>query len=258
MTNTVADPTPSRTHWERVWQSSTITRPIHTHMLAAIASAMDLSSATTLEIGCGSAVDSAELSALGAKAFASDFSRYALQHAAIHSERRGTVLHLAAGDTLYLPYRSDTFDVVFSQGLLEHFPDPVPALLEQIRVLRPGGILCVDVPQTFSLLTLYKRWHMMRGTWFAGWETNFTLTQLEGLLRAQGMEVVHSYGWMYFPSIAYGVRNLHTLNERHHIPIWLGTRSKQLIEKFWTWLERQRWYYRWLGCVGVIGRKPAY
>jgi SAM-dependent methyltransferase len=194
---------------------------------------------------------------LGARAFASDYSLRALQHASVHNERLGTQTQLAAGDTFHLPYRSDTFDVVFSQGLLEHFSDPVPAVLEQVRVLRPGGILCVDVPQTFSLLTLYKRWHMMQGTWFAGWETDFTLSQLERLLRDQGMELVRSYGWMYFPSIVYGVRNLHTLNERHHLPVWLDAASKQMIEEMWRWLERQRWFYRWLGCIGVIARKPV-
>jgi hypothetical protein len=30
-----------------------------------------------------------------------------------------------------------------------------------------------------------------------------------------------------------------------------------MIEEMWRWLERQRWYYRWLGCIGVIARKPA-
>ncbi len=30
---------------------------------------------------------------------------------------------------------------------------------------------------------------------------------------------------------------------------------KARIERGWHWLEHQRWYYRWMGCIGVIGQK---
>jgi SAM-dependent methyltransferase len=163
-------------------------------------------------------------------------------------------LSLVNGDTFCLPYPDAAFDLVFSQGLLEHFADPVPPVREQIRVLRPGGYLCVDVPQTLSPVTLRKRWHVWRGTWFAGWETSFTLGQLERLLREQGLGVVTSYGHIY-PELGNALRNLHTLDERRALPVWFGPAAKRRVEGLWRWLESRRWYYRFMACIGVVARK---
>lgn len=248
---------PDRARWELVWEKSTIPRPIHETILEALAQAHPIAGARTLEIGCGSAVDSIELAARGARAAAMDYSLHALEVARRYMQARHITIALVSGDLFHLPFGDSSFDIVFSQGLLEHFSDPMPAVIEQMRVVRPGGILCIDVPQTYSLSTIHKKYHIRRGTWFAGWETNYTLPQLEEMMRRAGLQIVSSYGWRYFPALLYGFRNLHTLNERYKLPIWLGQRTKDRIERGWRWLERQRWYYRWLNCIGVIGRKPA-
>jgi ubiquinone/menaquinone biosynthesis C-methylase UbiE len=246
---------PDRTLWESVWKKSTVVRPVHEAILEAVEHVLDMHGAKILEIGCGSAVDSTELALRGARSTAVDYSLHALMHAQRHAAEQEAQVSLAAGDLFRLPFADATFDLVFSQGLLEHFTEPMPAIAEQIRVIRSGGFLCIDVPQTYSLLTLHKRRHIQRGTWFAGWETNYSLPQLEGMMRQAGLEVCRSYGWLYFPSFVYGVRNLHTLNERYNLPIWISENMKKWVENGWRWLEKQRWYYRWMGCIGVIGQK---
>ncbi len=45
-----------------------------------------------------------------------------------------------------LPYEDDVFDVVIHSDTLEHVGNPVHALTECRRVLRPGGALCFTVP----------------------------------------------------------------------------------------------------------------
>ncbi len=244
---------PTRSKWDDVWESTTIERPVHHTIIEKILSHIDHSPCMSLEVGCGSGVDSAYLTNFGFIAVGMDYSMSALTRFA--RSNPGHKIHRVAGDTFAIPFGSNSFDLVFSQGLMEHFRDMRPALREQIRVLKPGGLICVDVPQTWNLATLYKRWHIMRGTWFAGWETNYSLEELEGLLKECGLRVVDSYGWLYFPSFVYGIRNLHTLNERYKLPIWLPNNIKEKIEDLWLWLEDQRWYYRWLGCIGVIAQK---
>lgn len=50
----------------------------------------------------------------------------------------------ARGDEL--PFRESAWDFVLSSHVLEHFPDPIKALLEWRRIVRPGGYLFMIVP----------------------------------------------------------------------------------------------------------------
>jgi len=52
-----------------------------------------------------------------------------------------------------LPYPDAAFDLVVHSDTLEHVPDPVHALTECRRVLRPGGALCLTVPTIVGRLT---------------------------------------------------------------------------------------------------------
>lgn len=52
-----------------------------------------------------------------------------------------------AGDLNALPLRSDSFDAVINVEVLEHLPEPVQALREIFRVLRPDGRLFLIAPQ---------------------------------------------------------------------------------------------------------------
>ncbi len=45
-----------------------------------------------------------------------------------------------------LPFENCSFDTVTSTEVLEHVPDPLRALKEMRRVLRPSGVLIVSVP----------------------------------------------------------------------------------------------------------------
>lgn len=49
-------------------------------------------------------------------------------------------------DIVNIPAPSDSFDVVLCTEVLEHLPDPVAAIGELTRVLRPGGLLLLTAP----------------------------------------------------------------------------------------------------------------
>jgi SAM-dependent methyltransferase len=49
-----------------------------------------------------------------------------------------------------LPFPDRTFDVVYSANVLEHTADPTKVLTEAVRILKPGGILHMEMPNFLS------------------------------------------------------------------------------------------------------------
>lgn len=61
-------------------------------------------------------------------------------------------------DILTAPLEEESFDVVYSGGLIEHFDDPFPIVQRMSRLVKPGGIHIVSVPNLRSIYwTLRER-----------------------------------------------------------------------------------------------------
>ena len=58
-------------------------------------------------------------------------------------EQRLDNLRFEVADVYTLPFAAASFDVVYAHQLLQHLADPVAALREAARVLRPGGYVAV-------------------------------------------------------------------------------------------------------------------
>jgi SAM-dependent methyltransferase len=54
----------------------------------------------------------------------------------------------SAGESL--PFPDENFDIVYSANVLEHTENPEKVLLEAVRVLRPGGLLYMEMPNFLS------------------------------------------------------------------------------------------------------------
>src|SRR5260370_27805666 len=52
-------------------------------------------------------------------------------------------LLLAAGDALHLPFADEQFDAVVSAFVVRNLADVARGIAEQVRVLRPGGMVVV-------------------------------------------------------------------------------------------------------------------
>ncbi|MFT3831149.1 MAG: methyltransferase domain-containing protein [Opitutaceae bacterium] len=97
-----------------------------------------------LEAGCGVGAQTVTLAAQSPQAqFVSvDISPVSLAQAERQVRARGyTNVAFAQGDIFALPYREAQFDHVFVCFVLEHLADPVAALAQLRRVLKPGGTL---------------------------------------------------------------------------------------------------------------------
>jgi len=95
--------------------------------------------ARLLEIGCGMGTDLLQFARGGARCTGID-----LTPRSIEITRHRFRLYDADGafmisDGEHLPFRDESFDVVYSNGVLHHTPDTAGAIREVHRVLRPGG-----------------------------------------------------------------------------------------------------------------------
>jgi SAM-dependent methyltransferase len=84
-----------------------------------------------LDVGCGPGLLPALLEQRGCQACGVDLDLPAPQNR-LHAG-------LAQADALSLPFPGQTFDLVTASNLLFFLPDPLGALVEIRRVLRPGG-----------------------------------------------------------------------------------------------------------------------
>src|SRR6266699_3450587 len=92
-----------------------------------------------LEIGCGLGTDGAQFAEAGA-----DYTGVDLTEAAVELARRRFELFSLPGkfqtaDAENLAFADDSFDLVYSHGVLHHTPETEKAIQEIHRVLRPGG-----------------------------------------------------------------------------------------------------------------------
>ena len=168
--------------------------------LAECISEGNSASMCVLEVGAGSAVATSRLAAYHSGTFyALDIAPEAMEVAerAWAGARNPRVKYVVA-DVLDRPFPDQSFDLVFSQGLIEHFRDPTAILQAQIRLLKPGGWLAVHVPQKYNTYTLYKHWRMRRGTWPPGWETEYSARELVELGKAFGLRFSHFDGYGSF------------------------------------------------------------
>ena len=65
---------------------------------------------------------------------------------------------IIAGDLQELKMESDLFDLVIASHVLEHIAEPRKAIQECFRILRPGGVLAVEVPTTKHSQNCVIRW----------------------------------------------------------------------------------------------------
>ena len=109
-----------------------------------------------LEVGCGLGTDLRQAAMAGARTVGLDLSAKSVSLARSHFRMFRTEGAFVCGDAESLPFPDESFDVVYSFGVLHHTPNTSAAIKECHRVLRPGGRF---------LVMLYNRcsWHVRVG-----------------------------------------------------------------------------------------------
>jgi SAM-dependent methyltransferase len=104
---------------------------------------------SVLDCGCGPGSITLGIAARAAPAevVGIDFEQSQIERAAAGAARTDVAnLRFETADCYALPFGDANFDRAFSHALMEHLRDPVRALRELHRVLKPGGIIGVCSP----------------------------------------------------------------------------------------------------------------
>jgi SAM-dependent methyltransferase len=142
--------------------------------------------------------------------------------------RPGTIFDLALADA--------SQDVVSLWDVIEHVPDPTAVLRECRRIVKDGGLIVVNVPDSDSWIAkaMGRRWVFLLSVHLY----YFTFASLERMLRSTGFEVVrHSPHWQrleiayvlqrmeaYIPVLPRVARAVVRALRLEHVsvPYWLG------------------------------------
>lgn len=107
--------------------------------------------ARLLEIGCGMGTDLLQFARGGARCTGIDLTPRSVEISRHRFRLYGADGRFMLSDGEHLPFADNSFDVVYSNGVLHHTPETAGAIREVHRVLRPGGVAKVMLYHRNSL-----------------------------------------------------------------------------------------------------------
>jgi SAM-dependent methyltransferase len=118
-----------------------------------------------LEVGVGMGADYLEWLKAGARATGVDLSSASLERARRRCVASGFTPDLQVADAEKLPFPDNSFDVLYSYGVMHHSPNTERCFREALRVLKPGGEARIMIYHHPSLtgLMLWLRHGALRG-----------------------------------------------------------------------------------------------
>jgi SAM-dependent methyltransferase len=249
----------TKAHWQSFWSGRTEIDEVYSNegrIRRELERVAALAGKRVLEVGAGSGRDALDCGAAGATVVTLDYTMESLRIVRELAARQGQEIGLVCADATRMPFADGALDVVYHQGLMEHFRDPRPLLDENRRVLRRGGLLLVDVPQRFHIYTILKHMLILAGRWFAGWETEYSIGELKRLVEQGGCAVRHAYGDWMVPGLFYRAARRGLLALGIRLPMYprLGPVGR-LMDTWRRRFRRHRLAFYTFLVIGVVGEK---
>lgn len=109
-----------------------------------------------LEVGFGMGTDLFQFAKAGSVVTGIDLSQKHLEIAGKRFSLYDIDADLRIADTENIPFDDQTFDVVYTFGVIHHTPDTKKAIEEIYRVLKPGGDAIIGVYHKYSAFHLFS------------------------------------------------------------------------------------------------------
>ncbi|OGD10949.1 MAG: hypothetical protein A2Y86_02960 [Candidatus Aminicenantes bacterium RBG_13_62_12] len=143
----------------------------------------------------------ARLEGRGARVFGMDLSLSILRGARTSFSGPHSRPRFIVSDLRRIGFADGSFDYLYSMGTIEHFPEYPQAVRECFRILKPGGLAVIGVPNKLDpfLRPLMVTVLNLLGLYAYGREKSFTMAGLERLLRGAGFRVLKRTGILFLP-----------------------------------------------------------
>jgi ubiquinone/menaquinone biosynthesis C-methylase UbiE len=158
--------------------------------LAAKIAAMVPAAGSVLEVAPGPGFLSIELARRGLEVRAVDISKTFVEIARRNAEAAGVTAEFGLGNAAELPVESMSVDFVVCRAAFKNFTEPVKAMAEMLRVLRPGGkAMLIDMRRDVSVAELKRYVNGLGVNWL---NRMFIMFTFRGMLikRAYPMEEI--------------------------------------------------------------------
>jgi len=146
-----------------------------------------------LEIGCGTGLILKKIQKIIRAGIGIDLSGGMLKIA----YSKG--LRVVQGDVVNLPFKDESFDVVYSFKVLSHVPDIKRAISEISRVTRKGGILVLEFYNPFSLKFLINKifYSHVYQKFYSYWDLRKIIPSNLRLESFRGIRIFVPFGFLF-------------------------------------------------------------
>lgn len=145
-----------------------------------------------LDIGCGYGFFLSKMKAMGWQTYGIDVSETAVSYAS------GNGFDVSLGTLDNIRYENNSFDVVTMFYVLEHLPNPLNALKEVRRILKPNGLLLLRVPHTTPIVRILSLLKIKNNLYDPPFHLNdFSLCSMKVVLQKAGFHNIRTFigGW---------------------------------------------------------------
>jgi SAM-dependent methyltransferase len=226
-------------NWEKVWSSYTVSdeldwaQQLIWNEFQKNFGALNLRNALVLDAGSGPGTVTKMMTwKYSCKGVLLDTSKEILEKTASRGSMDGC--RAIQGSIFELPFKNESFDLVWNGGVLEHFTghNQKTAVSEMVRVLKPGGSFFATTPYFWSPFYRVGKWYAeKKGKWEVGEE--FPVKTLKPLFNGLPVKNIRSYSIGFNESLMYTrvipwftefrlqLRRFSGLFDRCHIGGWL-------------------------------------
>ena len=171
--------------------------------------------------------------------------------------------NITHGDLFSANYHNDIFDCINISDVLEHVPNPIEFLSECRRILKPDGIIMLDVPNGYNdsrgLITYHQKFHQS-GCHASGHIFFFQKETFHHIFNNIGFDIVRAETDRF----KNGLRNIGLLPKKRNWQLFYQPRNKKEVtleseiklvseKKYPDIYYRYRYlkHHRWLSLLGL-------